>query len=308
MSDYRIQTMQSQQWNEVATLIYESTNSWYESNRGHAIFEQGPDSTLLFCQVYESLDPDCCLVAVDEKSGQIIGSCFYHPRETHYSLGIMNVRPSAFGKGVARSLLAKIIELAEADRKPIRLVSSAMNLDSFSLYTKAGFVPRQTYQDMFIEIPDSGIVNDSNLASLVRDAQFDDVEAISKLEYSVAHVTREKDYRYFLENQLGCWHTSVLYVGEQLRGWIVSIAHPASNMIGPCIARDQETAIALLQAEINYRAGQSMVFLVPVEANKIVQSAYLWGAKNCELHVAQVFGEFQPFAGIVMPTFMPETA
>lgn len=308
MSNFTLQTMQPNQWNQVAALIHDSTNAWYNANRNFPIFTKGPNSTLLFCEVYEALDPGCCIVAIENNTDRIIGSCFYHPRGTHFSLGIMNVHPDAFGEGVARTMLDRIIELADAEHKPVRLVSSAMNLDSFSLYTKAGFVPRQTFQDMIIEIPVNGVGPKSVLAASVRDAKPIDVEAIRGLEKSVAHITREKDYRYFIDNKLGYWNTKVLYEGTQLRGWIVSIAHPGSNMIGPCIARDEEAAIALLHAELNARAGNTMVFLVPVEASKIVQAAYQWGARNCELHVAQVRGEFQPFNGIVMPTFMPETA
>ncbi|QEG20748.1 GNAT family N-acetyltransferase [Mariniblastus fucicola] len=305
MSNFTLQTMQPDQWPEVASLIHDSTNAWYRANRNFDIFTEGPESTLLFCEVYESLDPGCCLVAVEDDSKRVLGSCFYHPRETHFSLGIMNVHPDAFGRGVARTMLGRIMELAESENKPVRLVSSAMNLDSYSLYTKAGFVPRETYQDMILEIPDSGI-GTSNLH--VRDATIDDVEAIMELERRVAHITREKDYRHFIANESGQWHTSVLYDDDELAGWIVSISHPASSMIGPCIARDEQSAIALLQAEINHRAGNTMVFLVPVEASQIVRAAYGWGAKNCELHVSQVYGEFKPFNGIVMPTFMPETA
>ena len=151
MSNFTIQTMQRDQWNEVAELIHDSTNAWYQNQRGHLIFIEGPQSTMLFCEIYESLDPGCCLIAVSNSDHKIIGSCFYHPRETHFSLGIMNVHPEAFGRGVARALLQRIIALAEAKQKPVRLVSSAMNLDSYSLYTKAGFVPRKTFQDMILE-------------------------------------------------------------------------------------------------------------------------------------------------------------
>ncbi len=307
MSDFSLQTMEPREWDEVAALIHDSTNGWYQANRGFSIFNEGPRSTRLFCDVYEALDPGCCLVAKSNASGQIIGSCFYHPRETHFGLGIMNVHPEAFGRGVARSILQRIIELAGRENKPVRLVSSAMNLDSFSLYTKAGFVPRQTFQDMIIEIPEEGLVAPSELAGTIRTANDTDIRSMGELEMEVAKIWREQDYRYFVENQDGHWHTSVLYDGDQLRGWIASIAHPASNMIGPCLARDQETAIALLLNELNYRRGQTMVFLVPVDCDRIVQAAYGWGAKNCELHVAQVLGEYIPVEGVAMPTFLPES-
>lgn len=307
MSTFTLQTMQRDDWDEVATLIHDSTNAWYEANRNFSIFPNGPESTRLFCEVYESLDPGCCLIAKSVASNQIIGSCFYHPRETHFSLGIMNVHPDHFGKGIARTLLQRIIDLAEAEQKPVRLVSSAMNLDSFSLYTLAGFVPRCTFQDMIIEIPAGGIAEDDLSTGAIRDATVDDVPSMMQLEQEVAGIHREKDYRHFVDNREGYWHTSVLYEENRLAGWIASIAHSASRMVGPGIARDQNTAIRLLRHELNERAGETMVFLVPVECDRIVQAAYGWGARNCELHVAQVYGTFTRFEGVVMPTFMPET-
>jgi hypothetical protein len=49
------------------------------------------------------------------------------------------------------------------------------------------------------------------------------------------------------------------------------------------------------------------VFLVPAERSHLVAQLYGWGARNCELHLCQVRGEFQSFRGISMPTFLPET-
>ena len=112
-------------------------------------------------RVYEDLDPGCCVVAEDTASGQLLGSCFYHPRETHVSLGIMNAHPDSFGRGVAGKLLRYIIDFADRQSKPVRLVSSAMNLDSFSLYNRNGFVPRKLFQDMFVPVRRQAAADDS---------------------------------------------------------------------------------------------------------------------------------------------------
>ena len=90
--------MRPNEQHDVASLIRESTNSWYEANGKAPIFTGDPSATMLFCDVYEALDPGCCLVAVVKETGQIAASCFYHPRSTHVSLGIMNVHPNHFGK------------------------------------------------------------------------------------------------------------------------------------------------------------------------------------------------------------------
>ncbi len=307
MAEFDLVAMEKPDWDEVAKLIYDSTNGWYRSNRGIDIFVNGPSSTRLFCEVYESLDPGCCRIARANGTGAIVGSCFYHPRETHVGLGIMNVHPDAFGMGVARSLLESVCEVADGEGKPIRLVSSAMNLDSFSLYSRAGFVPRQVYQDMVLTIPAEGFSTVNDLGANIRDAEIGDVEAMGDLEDRVSHLRRTKDYRFFIENANGCWHVSVLEIESRIVGWIASIDHPGSRMLGPCVAESERVAIALLHRELEYRRGGTYLFLVPTEATELAKAAYRLGARNCELHLGQVRGAFEQVEGVAMPTFMPET-
>jgi len=297
--------MEPGDWAEVADLIYVSMNYWCEANGRPTIFRGGPASTRVFCEVYEALDPGHCVVAESTETGRLMGSCFYRARETHCSLGIMNVHPVYFGTGVGKKLLEYIVDFARSERKPLRLVSSAMNLDSFSLYTRAGFVPRHVYQDMLLAVPPEGL---GRAPGRVREATLDDAEAMAALELEVAGVSRTKDYRYFVENREGFWHISVSEERGRVDGYLASCGHPGFNMIGPGVARGERQAAALLVAELNVNAGRTPVFLLPSEYGRLVQQAYSWGARNCELHVAQVLGEAQPFRGVTMPTFLPETA
>ncbi|MFM2167947.1 MAG: hypothetical protein RIS79_2318, partial [Verrucomicrobiota bacterium] len=54
--------------------------------------------------------------------------------------------------------------------------------------------------------------------------------------------------------------------------------------------------------------GKTLVFLAPCAASTLVRTAYAWGARNVELHVAQSTAPVAGAKGIVFPTFMPETA
>jgi hypothetical protein len=90
---------------EVAELIYSSINVWYQTHGGAAIFRGGPQVTEVFYDVYNDLNPGCNVVAVNESSGRLMGSCFYHPRKSHVSLGIMTVHSNYFGCGVGGKLL-----------------------------------------------------------------------------------------------------------------------------------------------------------------------------------------------------------
>ena len=294
---------------EVAELICVSTNVWYQTHGRAPIFTAGPESTTLFFDVYEALDPGCCLVAENRTTRRLMGSCFYRERPTHVSLGIMNVHPSYFRQGVARVMLRHIIEFADGEQKPLRLVSSALNLDSFSLYTRAGFVPRRVYQDMFIDVPEEGLDHQVPGIERVREATAEDVAAMTELEQELVGIRREKDFRYFIENRDGFWHASVYQrEGGGLEGFMVSLGHPGCNIIGPGLARTQEQAAALVLAELDRHRGRRPVMLVPAECEKLVRQIYDWGGRNCELHFGQVRGEWQPIRGVNMPTFLPESA
>jgi len=311
MPSYTIRAMTPEDQDDVTALIYHSTNAWYEAHARPPIFTGDVSDAGVFCEVYEALDPGCCVVAQCDQTGVLAGSCFYHPRPTHVSLGIMNVHPDHFGGGVARKLLDHVIAFAETQDMPVRLVSSALNLDSFSLYNRAGFVPRTTFQDMYLEVPADGIQKGTPPAGLdrVREATAGDLDAIVALEEELHHIRRPDDYRHFLENAAGMWNLLVIETDSGgIDGCLASVCHPGSNMLGPGVMRTEADAAALIYAQLQHHAGGMPVWLVPVEANDLVQQLYRWGARNCELHFSQVRGAWQRTEGIVMPTFMPETS
>ncbi len=309
MSTMRLREMTSDDRHEVAELIYASINTWYQLRGMPQIFRGGPQVTEVFYDVYSVVDPGCGIVAEHTETGRLTGSCYYHPRPRHVSLGIMNVHPNYFGQGVGRELLRFIIDYTDSHGyKALRLTQSALNLDSFSLYNKAGFVPRYAYQDMMLAVPKDGIQQSAAGSERVRDATLDDIEAMAALEMEVSGITREQDYRYLIENALGVWHLSVFEgTNGAIEGFLASCGHQAMNMAGPGVMRTEEQAAALILRELDRHRGRMPVFLIPVEKEKLVRQAYEWGARNCELHFCQVRGEFQPFQGVNMPTFLPET-
>lgn len=300
-SSFLLRRLRPEEWLSEAKLIAHSTNAWYIASGKSAIFTGAPTDCAVFCEVYEALDPGWCFVVEDRRTGELVGSCFVHPRPTHYSLGIVNTHPEFFGQGIARRLIEETIALAEEAGKPLRLVSSAMNLDSFSLYTRLGFVPRQLFQDLLL--PDTSRLPET--PPNVRCVTQDDIPALVALEQELTGLDRTKDYTYFCENALGIWSGSVWEQDGQIQGFLFAVAHPASNLLGPGVARTEEIAAGLLATERRKHPGNP-VFLVPASSAGLVQTVYRWGARNCELHVAQVRGPWQEPTGIVFPSFLPE--
>ena len=301
--------MRPDEWDQVAALIHHSTNTWYREHLNRELFGPDVSACRIFPEVYEALDPGCCLVAVQIGTGRLCGSCFYHPRETHWALGIMNAIPEV--RGAAKALLLEITRLADAAGLPLRLVSSAAHLDSFSLYSRAGFVPVRVYQDMFLKVPDEGMDVGSRpaLVSKVRHANPQDIPAIVALEEEIAGIRREKDYRFFLDNKQGIWSTLVVEsMDGNLDGFLGSVAHPGSRLLGPGVSRNTEAALALIWSQLDiHHCGHGVVWLAPADATELVHACYRWGARNCELHLAQVRGGSTDHRGLIFPTFMPET-
>ena len=306
-----LRPLESKDVPEHADLLYSSFNAWYwKHGWGKDYFGCSPQETSIFYDIYNDLTPGCSIAAFDPETGRMMGSCFYHPREHHVSLGIMSVHPNYGGRGVGRQLVNYILDYTrENDYKSCRLVSSAINMDSFSLYNRAGFIPRVTYHDMVINVPDEGI-GDVKVSGEenVRDAVISDIGAMGDIEMEVSGIKREIDYRYAIENPRGALHASI-YENDQknIEGFMISVKHPALNMLGPCVARTEEVAIALIRREIERFKGTWVLFSIPMEKRKMVEQMYSWKAINVETHLKEVWGEFNGFNGISMPSFLPET-
>ncbi len=309
MNDIKLRPMTAADRFEVAELIFASINVWYQQHGRPRIFVGGPRISEIFYDVYNALEPGCTVVAENPQTGRLMGSCFYHPRQHHVSLGILNVHPNYFGHGVGRALVQHIIDFTDSHGfKALRLTQSALNLDSFSLYNRAGFVPRHAFQDMFLTVPQEGMKQTVAGAERVRPATAADLPALAALEMEVSGICRQEDYRYCLTNDLGIFHLAV-YENPRgdIDGFMISSAHPAMNMLGPCVARSETETAALILRELDHHRGRSPIFLIPMDRSRLVHQLYDWGARNCELHLCQVRGEFQPFKGISLPSFLPET-
>jgi ribosomal protein S18 acetylase RimI-like enzyme len=291
-------------------MLHRAFNTWYGARGWPSdYFGCTPEQAGIFLDIYGDISPGRSIAAFDPSNGEIMGACFYHPREHHVSLGIMSVSPDHFRRGVGRALLNHTIDFTESNQYPaLRLVGSAINMDSFSLYNRSGFVPRGSYHDMVIVVPASGLSVDYPLRKQVRDATLTDLDAMAALEMEVSGISRVSDYRYAVENPRGALHAQVFENGDgSLEGFMISIKCPALNMLGPCVARSEKATLALLlQATERFR-GQVPLFVIPMDKRELVETLYDWGARNVETHLFQVRGKFQPFNGVSLPSFLPET-
>ena len=291
-------------------MLYKSFNAWYwKHGWGKDYFGCKPEETSIFYDIYNDLTPGHSIAAFDNDTGRIMGACFYHPREYHVSLGIMSVHPDYWKRGIGKSMVDHILKFTqEKNYKSCRLVGSAINMNSFSLYNRSGFIPRVVHNDMVINISADKPYSHVPGEDRVRDAEMKDVRGMGDLEMDISAIKREMDYLYAIKNPRGVLHASVYENNQQgIDGFMISVKHPALNMMGPCVARTEQIALALIRRELERFRGTWALFVVPVEKRKMVEQLYKWGAVNVETHLKQVWGEFQPFKGVNMPSFLPET-
>lgn len=294
-----------------ARLLHRSLVHWYQSRLGQgARFGDRHEPFRLFPEVYAALDPGEAIAACDAASGELLGVCFVHPRQTHLSVGIVATAPEAQGRGVARAMLTSVLALARRTGRPARLVSSLLNLDSFSLYSRLGFVPHTLYQDLALTVPATGLAAPPPPGAdrVRRVTEPAEAAPLAAFELAWQGISREQDYALFLRNTVGDWRVWASFDSTgALAGFLVASHHPSCTMLGPGVARDEATAAALLWRALDALRGASPVFLVPCSAAALVQQCYAWGARNVELHAAQSTGPTFPARGIAFPTFLPET-
>jgi len=300
--------LQPSQYDEAASLIHASTNAWYLKNTGRTAFSCEPSDCRLFPDTYDALDAGQCITAVDDTTGTLIGTCYLHPRETHIGVGIVNTAPDVASAGVASQMLREACAIADASALPLRLVSSASNLDSYSLYNRQGFVARQLFQDMLLHVPDdtSILTADIDTAS-VRPATISDVPAIATLERALTGSYRPADWSHFLNTDHFTVFVDVAPDGS-IAGALNVTNHAANCTLGPAHARDEASVCRLLAAALPVVAGRTALILVSPVATKVTSMLYTWEARNADIHVLQVRGAYQAPTGVQLMTFLPESA
>lgn len=300
--------LQPSQYDEAATLIHASTNAWYLKNTGRVAFGCEPTGCRLFPDTYDALDAGQCITATDDSTGQLVGTCYLHPRETHIGVGIVNTAPDVAAAGVASLMLREACAIADASGLPLRLVSSASNLDSYSLYHRQGFVARQIFQDMLLPVPEdtSRLTAEIDTAS-VRPATISDVSAIAVLERELTGSYRPADWSHFLETDHFAVFVDVAPDGS-ITGALNATNHAANCTLGPAHARDEASICRLLAAALPAVAGRTALVLVSPAATTVTSLLYAWKARNADIHLLQVRGAYTAPTGVQLMTFLPESA
>lgn len=297
------------EYDDAAELIHDSTNQWYLKATGKVAFNCLPTDCRLFPDMYDVTDFGECIAAYDIDSGRLVGTCYLHPRETHIGVGIVNTAPGVAGSGVASKMIKEACQLADHACLPLRLLSSASNMDSYSLYHRAGFTTRTVFQDIHLSVTADLLDSPDNPNTEgVRSATLDDVSAITDLEQRLTGIVRPDDWSYLISHGLPFQVLLIEGPGAILMGVLNATNHPANGTLGPAVALSEAAMSSLLVASLPFVMGRTVLVLAAPTDQNLCNLLYQWRARNTDIHLLQVRGAYTEPVGVQLMSFLPESA
>ncbi|MGE7418896.1 GNAT family N-acetyltransferase [Methylobacterium tarhaniae] len=217
------------------------------------------------------------LVATDE-TGEVKGTAMWWPfGDGLATIGMVIVSPQMQGKGTGRRLMREMV--SAAGERTIRLTSTAAGR---ALYESEGFRVTGT-NTQYQGIVDAGAATDD---PRVRPATEADWPAIAALDRQAVGGERTR----LLEALRRVGQTFVLDEGGRLTGYSVCRLFGRGHIVGPIVAADAESAVALTSPHMRAQAGAFLRLDTPERDGPLVALAEACGLANVDLSVLMTRG------------------
>lgn len=254
-------------------------------HRGHVPPFPNVESAAWLCRAYLDLDPDGCAVA--ETAGTLAGVGFVHPRGRVASVGPVAAQPGA-PVGVGRAIM-EYLERLTSGCESRRLFQDSFNPDSFGLYTRLGYVVRDVAPYLLAtEIGARGAADAAfDLPPRVRAFALDDLSRVQELDRRLVTADRGRDLAL-----LASVGAALVYErNHALEGYLFYRALPTRSIVGPGVAVDEDTLLALIDGASRLLAGRSAVMRPSGSSVRVLQRAFDLGFRVDHLGNLMVTGE-----------------
>jgi predicted N-acetyltransferase YhbS len=186
-------------------------------------------------QMRAMLSTDGIFGLVAERDDEILGSALQDERGAIVGVGPVSVDPAARNSGAGRALMEALLQRSqERDVAGVRLVQTAYNYRSLSLYAKLGFAVREPLS-VFQRPADALAVP----ATTVRQATPDDVTPCDDLCRQVHGHDRHPEVQGAVDRGMA----SVVERGGEITGYTTGLGY-----VGHAVGRSDDDIIALLGA------------------------------------------------------------
>jgi predicted N-acetyltransferase YhbS len=230
-------------------------------------------------------------VAIED--GQPLAVNFLDQRNDVAGVGPVAVGVEHQGRGLGRMVMEALLERAEGcGFQSVRLLQSAYNLVSFSLYCRLGFAAKDEIADLRGR-PHA----DEDIAATVRECTPGDLDDLDRLSLEVLGFRRRGD----VETVMPFVPPLLAEREGRLVGYVCRFPTPSGVFLGPAAARDQEALKNLIVGAARLVPG-SLRLALPLSCSSLLRWALQSGFSLAELENLMVRGTYEAPAGAYIPS------
>jgi len=277
----------------VITRAFNTVNARY----GYPSEFPEPNVSTLMSRYYLSQDPEGCLVA--ERDGNICGSVFGRRRGDRVSVGPVSVDPACQAIGVGRRMMEALFDLYP-DAVSFRLTQAAFNKESFSLYSKTGFVAAE--QLLRLERPPAPVTPEEDEPH-VRVVTAENAPLVADLDRRLTGAERERE----LATLFGMGRVYVYGGDSDIQGYVATMPTPGPTLLGPAVAHSEAQLGALVRAALRDIGPRASGLHLPARFAPTIDECYRLGFRLFSLETFMVRGEWSPPQALYLHSLFPET-
>jgi len=289
MSDTTLTTVLPGQAEAVGTLVYEAFKEIAERHNFEPAFST-PQLAQLFVRLLVQTEGYGSYLLLDD--GRPVACNFGDERDEVVGVGPVAVAVDRQGRGLGRRVMEALLERADRNGfRSVRLLQSAYNAQSFSLYHNLGF----DVMDLFANV--RGRPNDGQQpVDSVREYTPADLEACDALHRDVLSVSRRHD----IESMAGLATPLVVEREGEVAGYLTRFPGE-QTFITHGVARD-EAALRDLIVGAGRSAPGDLHLLISTSHAETLRWAMRQRFELLELDSYMVRGEYQPPLGAWVPS------
>ncbi|HEX7299418.1 MAG TPA: GNAT family N-acetyltransferase [Solirubrobacteraceae bacterium] len=225
---------------------------------------------------------------VAERDGQVVGSNFVDERSAIAGIGPISVEPGVQGAGVGRALMEGVLARErERGAAGVRLVQTAYNYRSLSLYAKLGFVVREP-----LSVVQGAPLEVSVAGHRVRPAERGDADAADALAHQVHGHTRGGELRDAIDDGTAV----VVEREERITGYATGFGYPWH-----AVAETNDDLHALLACAQRFRG---LGILVPSRNAELLRWCLAHGLRIVQQSTLMSIGLYNEPAGAWLPSIV----
>jgi GNAT superfamily N-acetyltransferase len=276
----------------VITRAFNAVNARY----GYPSEFPEPSVSTLMSRYYLSQDPEGCIVA--EQDGTICGSVFARRRGDRVSIGPVSVDPASQAIGVGRRMMEALFDLYP-DAASFRLTQAAFNKESFSLYSKTGFVAAEPL--LRLERPPAPVTPEEDEPH-VRVVTAESAPLLADLDRRLTGAERGRE----LPTLFGMGKVYVHGDDSDIQGYLASMPTPGPTFLGPAVAPSDAQLAALVRAALRDIGPHASGLHLPARFAPTIDECFRLGFRLFCIETFMVRGEWRPPEAFYLHAMFPE--